>query len=116
MNTKKEYEIMNGPSKDALFDACKYACSKNARIALEFSIAAGYTTPPENPNCAYVPLKAGDYIITMIQHEDGSGESFNLSGFCKADTDVFGKGTLESYEFSMYFNTKSRKGHITLFN
>ena len=40
MNTKTEtkerlYEIANGPSKDTLFDACKYAYSKNAKVTIE---------------------------------------------------------------------------------
>ena len=37
MNTKKEkyYDIVAGPNKDALFDACKYAFSKTARLEVE---------------------------------------------------------------------------------
>ena len=43
MNTnqkEKYYDIVNGPNKDALFDACKYACVKGANIPISFDVAA----------------------------------------------------------------------------
>ena len=115
MNTKKEFEIVNGPSKDLLCDAFKYAYNKAARITIEFSIAAGYTMPPEHPSSAYVPAKIGGFIISSLEHEDGSGESFNIRGYCKADiAKLFGEGTFKAYKYEAYYNTKTRKGTIAL--
>ena len=120
MNTKKTkaeekyYDIVAGPNKDALFDACKYAFNKNAKISVEFDVALCYTAPKSHPGCAYVPMAITDIKICGIEHEDGSGESFNLHGSCKADLDYFGGAnmTYKSYRFKSWYNSRSREGHI----
>ena len=113
MNTnKKTYEIVSGPSKDMLFDACKYAYSRIAKVDINFAIAVGYTTPPGSPGCAYIPMTIDAIRVCSIEHEDGSGESFNLYGFCKAN--LSGRmDNLEPYGFEAYYNTKTRKGTIS---
>ena len=49
-------------------------------------------------------------------HEDGSGESFMLSGRCKADLDpcmpIIKK--YKEYGFSAWYNSKRRTGWISL--
>ena len=46
MNTKgikikeRSYEIVNGPNKDTLFDACKYAYSKTTKFAIDFGVVS----------------------------------------------------------------------------
>lgn len=111
--TERLYEIMNGPSRDTLFDACKYAYSKFNKIHVEFTVAAGYTMPKGSPGRAYVSLRLTDIIIAGIAHENGSGESFNLYGYCHADLNSFGgQVTYKNYYFSAYYNTQTRTGTI----
>lgn len=115
MNTKKEryYDIISGPNKDALFDACKYAYSDSARLDIKFVVPIGYTIPVGDPGCAYVPMAITDMKIIRIGHEDGSGESFSLHGYCKCDLDsFFGGKDYRSYRFKAYYNAKNRRGHI----
>lgn len=108
-NQKKEkyYDIVNGPNKDTLFDACKYACIKGANIPLFFDVAAGYTMPKGHPGCANIIMPTSDFKIIGIENEDGSGESFNLHGYVKRS------GT--QYRFKAYYNTKRREGSISFF-
>ena len=114
--TKRSYDIIAGPNKDALFDACKYAYNKSAKISIDFAVVLGYTTPTDNPGCAYIPMSLTDIKISGIEHEDGSGESFNLRGYCKADPCFRREDNMhyKSYEFRAYYNSKSRKGRINL--
>ena len=110
----KRYDIVAGPNKDTLFDACKYAYSKTAKVAVDFAVAIGYTTLKSNPGCAYIPMAITEIRITGIELEDGSGESFNLHGYCKADLNSFGKSDTiyRPYRFKAYYNSKHRKGCI----
>jgi hypothetical protein len=114
-NATRSYGITAGPNKDTLFDACKYAYSDTANVTVNFSVALGYTAPKDDPGCAYIPMPIADIIISEIAHEDGSGESFNLRGYCKAvlDTSFVGDANLEPYRFEAYYNTKRRKGVIS---
>ena len=120
MNTRKTeakryFDILNGPGRDALFDACKYACSKTAKLPIDLTVATGYTMPKDHPGCAYFKMPIADIRITGIEHEDGSGCSFNLHGYCKCDPDSLGGNNviLRSHRFRAYYNSKSRKGCIT---
>lgn len=119
MNTKRikikerHYEIVNGPNKDTLFDACKYAYSKTAKIAIDFGVVVGYTMPRNHPGCAYVPMDMSDVAIRGIEHEDGSGESFNIHGICKAT--LISSNDAKFYKFKAYYNSKTRTGTFTLF-
>lgn len=117
MNTKKierSYDIVNGPSKDLLFDACKYAYSKIAKIGLDFAVSAGYTMPRHDPSAAYTPVSMTDVVIGGIQHEDGSGENLNIHGFCKV-APRRGAEETKYCGFRAYYNTKTRNGRITFF-
>ena len=120
MNTKKAtddryYEIVSGPNTDKLFDACKYAYDKTSIVAIDFSIAVGYTMPKDHPGSAYIPMSITDIVITSVEHEDGSGESFNLHGYCKADLRTLNKAYADykPYRFKAYYNTKHREGCIS---
>lgn len=117
MNTEKTeekyYSIESGPSKAELFDACKYAYSSNAKVGIDFHVAVGYTMPVDHPGCAYIRMKIKDLVIYGIEHEDGSGESFNLRGWCRADLASFGEvAAYTPYRFEAYYNTKTRDGRI----
>ena len=106
---QREYDIIAGPNKDALFDACKYACVDNATIPISFEVARSYTMPAKDPCCVFFRMEITDYVILGIENEDGSGESFNLYGCCKLKSG-------DPYQFEAYYNTKYRKGVITFFN
>lgn len=108
MNTQDErsYEIVNGPNKDTLFDACKYAYGKT-KVIVNFSIVAGYT-PSSHTR---IPMLLRDITICGIEHEDGSGESFNLHGHCKVDGALSTR--VRICRFKAYYNARSRKGFIT---
>ena len=120
MNTKKikikerHYEIVNGPNKDMLFDACKYAYSKTTKLAIDFGVAAGYTMPRSHPGCAYVLIDMSDVAIHGIEHENESGESFDIHGMCKAALHGLSDDA-KFYKFKAYYNAKTRTGTITFF-
>lgn len=80
------FNIGGGPSRDRIFDACKYVYDK-IRIDLDFKVILGYSTPKDDPCCAALEVPVKDFRIHKIKHEDGSGESFMLYGQCKADLD-----------------------------
>ena len=112
MNTKrKNFNIVDGPNRDMLFDACKYARDKTVRIPINFIVAIGYGIPKNHPG---FQMYVSDIKIASIEHEDGSGEKFNLRGYCKADLDstVGNAETCTSYKFEAYYDTKNRSGCI----
>ena len=118
MSTKKErlYDIVDGPDENVLFEACKHACGKNVKFAEGFVVAIGYTMPKDHPGCAYIPMAITNIRIVGIEHEDGSGKSFNLHGYCKADLNSLGGTNVvyKSYKFEAYYSSKNCKGYIIL--
>lgn len=116
MNTnanEKSYEIVNGPSRSDLFASCERSYDAGTRINLEFSVSVGRTMPKDHPGCADVLMGITDVKIAGIEHEDGSGNSFNLHGYCRANLDSYVGAVLKPYRFRAYFNTKTRKGYIS---
>lgn len=89
------YKITNGPSKDRLFDACKYAGNNADKIEVAFAIEQPATGKS-------VALSA---FIRGIEHEDGSGESFIISGALKTKTG--------NRRFKAYYSSKRRQGVVT---
>lgn len=122
MNTSKSvtncFSIINGPSKSVLFDSCQYAYSKDVKVHINFAIPQGYSNHSNDATKLYLPMQITDLVITGIQHEDGSGESFNLEGYCKVDIDYHirndGVCRYQYRRFTAYYNSKSRKGTFTL--
>ena len=106
--------IVGGPNRGTLFDACQYAYSRSGKIEVYFGIVA-FLPMPNQPNRAVsVPVK--DMRIVRIEHEDGSGESFNLSGYCQADLSTSANTeAFESYRFEAYYSTRTRKGIIDFY-
>lgn len=117
MNTsqkEKYYDIVNGPNKDALFDACKYACVKDATIPINFEVAAAYTMPKTEAGSAYVKMPVSCFRIIGIENEDGSGESFNIHGYCIIGSSIKKPDDKRTQrQFKCYYNTKHRSGTIT---
>lgn len=122
MNTTKtelanrSFDIVSGPNKDTLFDSCKYAYTESATIPIDLRIAVGYTMPEGHPGRAYIPMHIREVLLVSIEHECGSGESFNLRGYCEADLESLGgRAIYKAYQFKAYYNSKTRKGTITFF-
>lgn len=87
---KLSFDVVGGPSKFdlmlSLFDG-----NKDPRRAVEFQLEG-----------ARGPITAA---ITMVQQEDGSGESWNFRGWLANYRRNFG--------IQGYYSSKSRKGHLT---
>lgn len=99
------FNIEDGPGRDLLFDAAKYAHDRGTVIPVAFSVATGCT----EDHAAYIKLPMTDVRIEGVAHEDGSGWSFNLTGHAKV---AFGSEAALDYKFSAYYNAKTRRGYI----
>ncbi|MBP5656038.1 hypothetical protein J6X15_00410 [Candidatus Saccharibacteria bacterium] len=99
------YAIENGPSRDTLLDALKYACDKNANVTVDFEVIA----PPSDGQFAGKRVLIADWRIMGVSHEDGSGNSFNIFGSCKANVRHVG---IKYVDFKAYYNTRTRKGNV----
>lgn len=139
MSTNAEkwtFNIIGGPSRDRIFDACKYAYD-NDRISIDFKIVVFETESGcdlFNP----VLLHMADVVIDSIEHKNRSKSDFILGGKCKADLgfDLNGKNPdayyirtslnnygriphpeirdyWREYEFEIKYDTNSRRGKIT---
>ena len=103
MNTDG-YSIVNGPSRDRLFDSFRYNYDSE-KITVCFSVEVGYTTPPDDPRGASI-WKEVIATVSGLEYEDGSGEKFNVSGHCV--------GIVEhGSTFKAFYDSKRRKGHLT---
>ena len=110
--TSYEYLIFGGPNRDTLFDACKYAYDNDAVIPIFFAVAEGYTAPLSDPGCAYAALEMSITKICGISHEDGSGVSFNIRGYCMVKFSN-GRNEMKTCSFKAYYNARTRDGHIS---
>ena len=113
MDTSKSkvFDILDGPDTLLLVNAFRYAFVPSL-YPVEFKIAVGYTTRDDVAGFAYFPMDADSFQILGIEHEDGSGHSFNLHGTCKASLILTGRDK-KSRRFKAYYNTVSRKGTIS---
>lgn len=122
MNTSKSvtncFSIINGPSKSVLFDSCQYAYSKDVKVHVNFAISQGCSNHGDDATKLHLLLPVTNIKITGIEHEDGSGESFILKGYCYVDKDHLLRGDhtyrYKYSRFSAYYDAKSRKGTFTL--
>ena len=114
----KTYEIFDGPNREALVSAFQYAYDDNAKISLKFSIALDQHQNKDNDGRIYIAAKAKAWRITLLQHEDGSGQSFNIEGFCKAYLlpayPSQGEIAYLPYSFKACYSTKTRRGKIEM--
>ncbi len=142
MSTKKTwgYDIFDGPGRDRLFDACKYAYDED-EINLNFKVAICYSGHLNDRDRKDLPMCIIDMRLVSVEHEDGSGHKFNLEGNCKADLSLNqivtaktydkydlkayqhkycrrreynyeGKEDLKFYYFKAFYDTSIRKGYI----
>lgn len=119
MNTKmnsKTYKIVGGPNRDRLIDAFKYAFDSDVKIPIDFQVVYGTTMPTSHPGCANIYLNLRDIRILSIQHECGSGYSFNIEGYLKTRLDnpwEILETEMYDYQFTAYYNADTRKGVIS---
>lgn len=127
----KSFSVESGPNRNDLVNAFLYAYDPAANIPITFMVAKGYTMPIGDPGCAYEALEMRVKHITELQHEDGSGYSFNIKGSCSVAlgathfenrydtkehmTVVSRRTDMVQAEFEAYYNARSRKGKITFF-
>ena len=105
------FDILNGPSRGQIFDACQYGCDKNSHINLDFSVMEGYSDSPSNPGALTFLFKIEDLAVTGIKHEDESGHNFIIEGFCKIDLSHRKWGMTRNH-FKAFYNTKTRTGKM----
>lgn len=101
--------LKGGPSKLDLLTSFStaYAKTPNQPFVVTFTFAPDQELPDGsniNEHCTC------DAVITGIRHEDGSGESFILTGRVRRP---YNKHMLE-YDFESYFDTKRRAGSMTI--
>ena len=109
INEMVTFGIVDGPSRDAIFDAMKY--NYETRLPLDFKIIKGSTIPEDGQPESNDAINTRDVEIHTIQHEDGSGFNFNLEGYI--DIKIEGQGYIPR-RFKAFYNAKSRKGSISL--
>ena len=113
---KRHFDIITGPNKDRLFDACRYY-NEEASIPIHFSIAVGYDKPRYDPRCTYIEMYIKNVKIRGIENDSNSKEEFIIKGDCEADLNSFGDNPkYQPKTFSALYNAKSRKGFISFFN
>ena len=96
---KRSYEITSGPSKDRIFDSCKYLVHGYTSVNVAFEVMGT------------VRLVVCGVQILGIEHDenDSGGDSFNLKGVARLGRED------EALRFTAYYNAKSRKGSITFY-
>lgn len=104
MDTSKyplSFNIEGGPSADRLIDSFKYAYSKEVKVPVSFTVVR------EKGDHKYAISEVTSAHIATMAHEDGSGHSFNLTGYCQIPSG-------ETKKFLAYYNTKTRKGTMSI--
>ena len=91
----KQYDIVNGPDREQVFDSFENTYSKGGR-PIQFTINDGAKQKT-----------LSDVRIVGMSYEDGSGRNLIINGYCR-----FGKEI--SVDFSMYYNSSSRSGYVEL--
>lgn len=91
-----KYEIVDGPSRDLLFDALKY------RYDQEQHIRAYFDVKNSRPGSLKFIFRLA---VSALKHADTSGHFFNLSGACILPNGKY-------YECEAHYNAKTRTGWI----
>lgn len=102
------YKISNGPNRDVIIDAFKYAYE--TKIPLKFTITKFHPELLDHPEYVVYELETKNIRITSIEHESGTGYHLNLAGFIDAKTD----NDWHPFRFEAFYNANTRKGHIKL--
>ena len=112
MSTSKQKEwtfnIVDGPGRERVFDACEHAYDKGYKIEVEFKIVFDSTDGCDMTNA--FTLYMSDFKLNRIGHNDNSGYSFILGGWCKADLG-FDDNNPRFYRMRTYYHENSRLPH-----
>jgi len=107
------YKIKNGPCRSELIDAFKYAYDKKSHVVIDFDVAWFNTVSEGDPRNAYKRMPISDIRISGISYEDGSGNKFNLNGYCLAVTDSFKTASMpKPRSFKAFYDAQTREGWI----
>lgn len=112
MNTQKEeqYNILNGPSKDLIFDALKYAYDKKIIVPIWFKVVKDFS--PLGTTIGQIHLSG--IRLKSIEYGDGAADKINICGYCKANLESPDKnGPHSPYGFKALYNTRTRSGYIS---
>lgn len=88
------FTIIDGPSRDLLFDCLKYAFDKNQRVLATFKTKDDKTGAEEILSCR----------LLSIEHESGDLDSFNLKGM------YFNPAQREWKKFESFYSSRHRNG------
>ena len=100
------HSIISGPESGLLWDAAKYAFKKNIPDLVFFEI--------KNPFPELIPDETVKIWVKIlgIEHEDGSGKSFNIHGYVSKACPI---GRYASRRFFAYYNAGSpRHGELRI--
>jgi len=122
MNTSNSetycFDIITGPSKSVLFDWCQYAYDMSSKDIVNLTISQEYSNHSNDVTKLCSSPYVTDIMVTRIQHEDDSGESFYLEGNCQTDIDYLlwkeDNHHFRYHRFSAYYNTRNRTGKFTI--
>lgn len=99
------YEIVDGPSEDSLFNSIRNkpcpCCGKSWNDSVQFQLIVSHANDYPEAKDRVRRLSAK---ISGIQREDGSGESWNITGHIAIH--------LGTMRFKGYYSSKNRKGHL----
>lgn len=105
------FNITSGPSADRLIDAFKYACGENhvrAKFAITSKGVGEFKTENDIMDC--------NLRIQSLEHEDGSGHSFNMKGAFENASTSNTKIPFHGLKFTGYYNAQLRIGHLVIFH
>lgn len=104
-----------GPSKMDLLNALAYACGGEFQVPpdpmrVQFKVVRG-----DNVNRPQAVTILKYARILSVANENGTGESFDISGYLSDDAD-WRKAKTGEREFSGYYNARTRTGTIKMKN
>lgn len=94
---KKIFDIINGPDKGLLFNACRYAYDDKVYVNIKFAVILRNTLEPELMDLQNIK-------IVGIKYTNNCGEHLCIDGKCTV--------TGENYNFNAFYDTKKRRGVI----
>ena len=105
-------QIIDGPSRDTLFDSMKYNYEDESKVIVYFDISTDLPQEAESnePNS----LAVRDFEIHMLKHKDGTGYNFVIEGFVDIKERDEGNIFYVPRSFKAIYSAKTRKGNIEI--